>query len=66
LFTQRREPRRRELTVFEASAVLAGDDDAAVYATGIAVTALYDLSGTWVALIEQIDPLPGFWDKFLI
>jgi AhpD family alkylhydroperoxidase len=35
-------------------------------ATGIAVTGLYDLSGTWVDVIVQIDPMPGFWDKFLI
>jgi uncharacterized glyoxalase superfamily protein PhnB len=27
--------------------------------------ALYDPSGTWLDVVEQIDPAPGFWDKFL-
>lgn len=27
--------------------------------------AVYDPSGTWVDVIEQIDPAPGFWDKYL-
>jgi len=26
---------------------------------------LYDPSGTWVDVIQQIDPAPGFWDKYL-
>ena len=26
---------------------------------------LYDPAGTWVDVIEQIDPAPGFWDKYL-
>ena len=27
--------------------------------------ALYDPSGTWVDVIQQIDPAPGFWEKYL-
>jgi catechol 2,3-dioxygenase-like lactoylglutathione lyase family enzyme len=27
--------------------------------------AVYDPSGTWVDVIEQIDPQPGFWDKYV-
>jgi hypothetical protein len=27
--------------------------------------AVYDPSGTWVDVIQQIDPAPGFWDKYL-
>ena len=27
--------------------------------------AVYDPSGTWVDVIEQIDPAPGFWEKYL-
>ena len=27
--------------------------------------ALYDPSGTWVDVIQQIDPAPGFWDEYL-
>jgi hypothetical protein len=27
--------------------------------------ALYDPSGTWLDVIQQIDPAPGFWDKYL-
>ncbi len=27
--------------------------------------AVRDPSGTWVDVIEQIDPAPGFWDKYL-
>jgi uncharacterized glyoxalase superfamily protein PhnB len=27
--------------------------------------AVYDPSGTWVDVIEQIDPAPGFWDEYL-
>jgi uncharacterized glyoxalase superfamily protein PhnB len=26
--------------------------------------AVYDPSGTWVDVIEQIDPAPGFWEKY--
>ena len=26
--------------------------------------AVYDPSGTWVDVIEQIDPEPGFWEKY--
>ena len=25
---------------------------------------LYDPSGTWVDVVQQIDPAPGFWDKY--
>jgi len=28
--------------------------------------ALHDPTGTWVDVIQQIDPKPGFWDKYLI
>lgn len=28
--------------------------------------ALYDPSGTWVDIIEQIEPAEGFWEKYLI
>jgi len=27
--------------------------------------ALYDPSGTWLDVIQQIAPAPGFWDKYL-
>jgi hypothetical protein len=27
--------------------------------------AVYDPSGTWVDVIQQIDPAPGFWEKYL-
>jgi hypothetical protein len=27
--------------------------------------ALHDPSGTWVDVIQPIDPQPGFWDKYL-
>ena len=27
--------------------------------------AVYDPAGTWVDVIEQIEPEPGFWDKYL-
>jgi catechol 2,3-dioxygenase-like lactoylglutathione lyase family enzyme len=27
--------------------------------------AVYDPSGTWVDVIQQIEPQPGFWDKYL-
>jgi uncharacterized glyoxalase superfamily protein PhnB len=27
--------------------------------------AVYDPSGAWVDVIQQIDPEPGFWDKYL-
>ena len=27
--------------------------------------ALYDPSGTWVDVIQPIDPAPGFWDTYL-
>jgi uncharacterized glyoxalase superfamily protein PhnB len=26
--------------------------------------AVYDPSGTWVDVIQQIDPAPGFWEKY--
>jgi catechol 2,3-dioxygenase-like lactoylglutathione lyase family enzyme len=26
---------------------------------------LYDPSGRWVDVVQQIDPAPGFWDKYL-
>lgn len=26
---------------------------------------LPDPSGTWVDVVQQIDPAPGFWDKYL-
>lgn len=26
---------------------------------------LYDPSGTWVDVIQQIEPAPGFWDNYL-
>ena len=28
--------------------------------------AVYDPSGTWVDVIQPIDPAPGFWDEYLI
>lgn len=28
--------------------------------------AMYDPSGTWVDIIEQIEPAAGFWDKYLV
>ena len=28
--------------------------------------AVYDPSGTWVDVIQQIDPAPGFWEKYPI
>jgi len=28
--------------------------------------AVYDPSGTWVDVIQQIEPEPGFWDKYLV
>jgi catechol 2,3-dioxygenase-like lactoylglutathione lyase family enzyme len=27
--------------------------------------ATYDPAGTWVDIIQPIDPVPGFWDKYL-
>jgi hypothetical protein len=27
---------------------------------------LGDPAGTWVDVIQQIDPKPGFWDKYLV
>ena len=27
--------------------------------------ALYDPAGAWVDVIQTIDPVPGFWDKYL-
>jgi hypothetical protein len=27
--------------------------------------AVYDPAGTWVDVVEQIDPAPGFWDEYL-
>jgi catechol 2,3-dioxygenase-like lactoylglutathione lyase family enzyme len=27
---------------------------------------LYDPAGTWVDIVEQIDPQPGFWDKYVV
>ena len=26
---------------------------------------LYDPSGTWVNVVQQIEPAPGFWDQYL-
>ena len=28
--------------------------------------AVYDPSGTWVDVIQQIEPAPGFWDKYIV
>lgn len=27
--------------------------------------ALYDPAGTWIDVIEQIEPAPGFWDQYI-
>ena len=27
--------------------------------------AVYDPAGTWVDVIQPIDPMPGFWDPYL-
>jgi hypothetical protein len=32
-------------------------------ARGPAAFGLYDPSGTWVDVVQQIDPAPGFWDR---
>jgi uncharacterized glyoxalase superfamily protein PhnB len=28
--------------------------------------AVYDPAGTWVDVIEPIDPAPGFWDEYVV
>jgi catechol 2,3-dioxygenase-like lactoylglutathione lyase family enzyme len=28
--------------------------------------AVYDPSGTWVDVVEQIEPRPGFWDEYAV
>ena len=28
--------------------------------------ALYDPAGAWVDVIQTIDPVPGFWDKYVV
>jgi hypothetical protein len=25
-----------------------------------------DLSGLWIDVVEQIEPTPGFWDKYMV
>jgi uncharacterized glyoxalase superfamily protein PhnB len=27
--------------------------------------AVHDPAGTWVDVVQQIDPAPGFWEKYL-